>query len=109
MSFVDLSIPLTEQTPVYPGDPRPRIEPAAVLEKDGYEDHIVSFGTHVGTHIDAPAHMLKGGKMLDQFPIERLLGRGVYIRVPKTFRIYALPLNLQIDGSPVRVVAEIIE
>lgn len=79
--IVDLSVPLNEQTPIYPGDPATKIEPAGVLAKDGYCDHYISVGTHVGTHIDAPKHMLEGGSSLDQTPIEQFVGRGCYIDV----------------------------
>ncbi len=79
--FIDLTVPLNEQTPVYPGDPATKIVSAGVLEKDGFNDHYVSVGTHVGTHIDAPLHMLTGGKTLDQIQIEQFIGRGVYVKV----------------------------
>lgn len=74
--IIDLSVPLNEKTPVYPGDPATKIELAGVLDKDGYRDHFVSFGTHVGTHIDAPMHMLKDGISLNQIPIDNFIGRG---------------------------------
>lgn len=86
MKLVDLSVTLNEKTPVYPGDPPVRIEPAGVFEKNTYNDHFVSFATHVGTHIDAPFHMLANGKALDEMPLEQFIGRGVYIKVEgKTF------------------------
>src|SRR6185295_6125634 len=31
------------------------------------------------THMDAPAHMLQGGKMLHEYPAEKFFGRGVVI------------------------------
>jgi kynurenine formamidase len=62
--YVDLSVAVNEQTPVYPGNPATKIEQAGVLAKDGHCDHYISVGTHVGTHIDAPMHMLEGGKSL---------------------------------------------
>lgn len=79
--IVDLSVVLNEKTPIYPGDPATKIEPAGVLAKDGYCDHYISFGTHVGTHIDAPKHMLKDGASLNQIPIEQFVGRGCYVDV----------------------------
>lgn len=79
MNYIDLTQPLTEQTPVYPGDPKTKITPSAVIERDGYNDHVVSFATHVGTHIDAPLHMIAGGKTIDQFPIEHFAGNGVVV------------------------------
>ncbi len=74
--IIDLSVPINEQTPVYPGDPIVKLQTSGVLEKDGYSDHTLSIGTHVGTHIDAPLHMLPGTKQLDQIPIDRFVGRG---------------------------------
>jgi arylformamidase len=81
MKIIDLSVPIDEDMPVYPGDPATKIEPAGVLAKDGYNDHYVSVGTHVGTHIDAPLHMIENGKNLDQMPIDQFVGRGVYVKV----------------------------
>lgn len=81
MKIVDLSVVLNEETPVYPGDPATKIDPAGVFDKDGYNDHYVSVGTHVGTHIDAPIHMIDGGKTIDQFPLDKFVARGVYIKV----------------------------
>lgn len=87
MKFVDLSVPINEKTPVYPGDQVTKIEPAGMLEKDGYEDHYVCFGTHVGTHVDAPSHMVAGGVTLDQVPLDRLSGRGVYIKIGRNLTL----------------------
>ncbi|OGL38670.1 hypothetical protein A3J32_03100 [Candidatus Saccharibacteria bacterium RIFCSPLOWO2_02_FULL_46_7] len=76
MKFIDLSVVVNEETPVYPGDPPIKIQPAGVFAKDGYNDHLVSIGTHVGTHMDAPLHMIDGGKTLDQISIDQFIGRG---------------------------------
>jgi len=81
MKLIDLSVPITQNMPVYPGDPKTEIKPAGKLQKDGYEDHYISFGTHAGTHIDAPSHMILNGKTLDQFPLEKFTGRGVSIKI----------------------------
>ncbi|HEY5442050.1 MAG TPA: cyclase family protein [Candidatus Saccharimonadales bacterium] len=81
MKIIDLTVVLNEQTPVYPGDPATKIEAAGVFEKDGFNDHYVSVGTHVGTHIDAPLHMLADGQRLDAVPIDQFVGRGVYVKV----------------------------
>lgn len=85
--LIDLSVDINEQTPIYPGDPSTKIEPAGVLERDGYTDHYLSIGTHVGTHIDAPMHMIANGQSLDQIPVEHFVGRGRYIKVDKTFSL----------------------
>lgn len=77
MSYIDLSHQINTETPVYPGDPKVKIEAAGVLSKDGFADRLLTFGTHVGTHIDAPAHMIEGGKTLDQYPLDRLMGKAL--------------------------------
>ncbi len=85
--YIDLSVTLNQQTPVYPGDPAIKIEPAGVIEHDGWNDHVISVNTHVGTHIDAPLHMIAGGKSLDQVPIEQFVGRGCLVEADKGFTL----------------------
>lgn len=79
--YVDLSVLINEQTPVYLGDPATKISPVGVLAKDGLCDHYIAMGTHVGTHIDAPMHMLEGGKSLHQIPIDNFIGTGRLVEV----------------------------
>ena len=85
MQIIDLSVVINEQTPVYPGDPATKIAQAGVFAKDGWNDHYISFGTHVGTHVDAPMHMIENGRGLNQIPIEQFTGPGRYIKVDGSF------------------------
>ena len=87
MKLVDLSVPVNKQTPIYPGDPKTEIKPNGIMETDGYEDHFVCMGTHVGTHVDAPRHMIKGGRSLDQIPAGNFAGRGLVIDVRDGFSL----------------------
>ncbi len=56
--------------PAYPGDPPVSVEPHATVESDGYRVSAVEFGTHAGTHVDAPSHTEPDGKTIDEFPAE---------------------------------------
>jgi arylformamidase len=85
--YIDLAVTLNEQTPTFPGDAPTKIVPANRLESDGNNDHYISTNNHTGTHIDAPLHMLAGGKTLDEIPIDRFVGRGLLIEVGKEFRL----------------------
>jgi kynurenine formamidase len=76
MAYIDLTMALTPDTPVYPGDPQVEITQITSVADDGYMDHTVKMGTHNGTHIDAPAHMIEGGKMLSDFPLDTFIGPG---------------------------------
>lgn len=44
------------------------------IRMEGRETHSVSFGTHTGTHIDAPKHFLEKGRGVDEIPPETLIG-----------------------------------
>ena len=97
--LIDLSVTLNEKTPIYPGDPQTKISTGGILERDGYSDHYVCVGTHVGTHMDAPSHMLKDGKNLDTFPLEHFSGEGVYIKTGKEFDLERIKGTSIREGS----------
>lgn len=79
MEFFDLSLPLRDGMPGYPGDPQVALTRVRSHDADGYEVTQICVGSHSGTHLDAPRHFLPGGATLDQYPIERLVGPGVVV------------------------------
>lgn len=79
--LVDLSHPLTETVPIYPGDPEPRIFTATTVADDGYNLSHVQIGTQTGTHIDAPFHFRDDGATVDRMPLELTVGPGVVVAV----------------------------
>ena len=52
---------------MYPGTEPPTLSEATTVERDGFAETRLCFYSHTGTHIDAPAHMLRGGPTLDRF------------------------------------------
>ncbi len=66
--------------PYFKGDPVPKIEQYKSIDKDGYNIKNLNFGTHTGTHIDAPAHFIKGGRTIDQFDPLEISGIATCIR-----------------------------
>jgi len=74
MRFIDLSAPLKDGMPVYPGDPRVRIRIVHTHERHSWEVRSLSMGTHSGTHVDAPSHMHEGEASVDRLPLERFCG-----------------------------------
>ena len=79
--IIDLSIPLGEDTPVYPGDPEVKVKPWAFIDRDGYYMNALRLGEHSGTHVDAPAHFIPGGKTVDELPLEKFIGEAFVIDV----------------------------
>ena len=72
--IVDITVPISHSTPIFPGDPEPSIESVCTIEKDGCAVSRLSFGSHTGTHVDAPSHILKDGFAVDNLNLENLMG-----------------------------------
>lgn len=79
LRVVDLSHPLDERTPVHPGDPPVRLSPARLLEREGFRVQHVHLGSHSGTHVDAPAHVVEHGMGVDELPLHLLVGPAVVV------------------------------
>lgn len=79
MTLIDLTHRLDAATPVYPGDPKPELTQIATLEEDGFAAFHLSSGLQLGTHMDAPLHMVEGGAAMADVPVERFVGRGVLV------------------------------
>lgn len=81
MKIIDLSWPLAPDMPLFPGDPPVAYAPMGSLEAEGYLSHLASLPAHSGTHVDAPAHVLRGGASLADLPLSRFAGPGVVLDV----------------------------
>ncbi|MDD1676215.1 MAG: cyclase family protein [Methanomicrobiales archaeon] len=71
MAWFDVTRPLSPDTTVFPGDPHIHFRQ---IPADDFLVTEVLFGTHSGTHIDAPRHVLKKGQSIDAVPLENLIG-----------------------------------
>ncbi|MGE0019778.1 MAG: cyclase family protein [Draconibacterium sp.] len=87
MNIYDLSHKLNNQSPVYPGIQQPEFIPATQIETHGYRETHFRFHSHLGTHIDAPAHMIADGYTLDQLPVGHFCGEAIIIRTETKNRI----------------------
>lgn len=79
MDIIDLTHTFSDTMPVYPGDPAPEVRCVAQIAAGGITKYEVTTGMHVGTHMDAPLHMIDGGAYLSEFPADKFLGRGVLL------------------------------
>lgn len=84
MSFYDITIPLTNEMPTYPGDPGIQIRDWYSLAA-GHPANVthLSLGAHTGTHVDAPAHFIEGAGKVDSLELNALIGPAQLIDVPK--------------------------
>jgi kynurenine formamidase len=81
LKIIDLTIPITHGMPRFPRYYIPSVElqPTATHEKERRSIHRLVIGTHNGTHIDAPFHMVPDGTRIDEVPLESLIGRAIVI------------------------------
>lgn|SRR5690242_5039650 len=74
----DISLPVKNGGVVYPGNPEIHIEPQQDMAKGGSSNvSLLSLGSHTGTHVDAPLHMIPGGAGVDGIPLDALIGPAV--------------------------------
>lgn len=81
MKILDLTYTMEKDMPVYPGTEGPIIMPACDLESHGFREAYLQFYSHTGTHMDGPAHMIKDGKYLDDYPVDHFVGKALVIEV----------------------------
>ncbi len=75
MTYYDITVPLQNGIPYWPGDEEPKIERYSSLS-DGEITNTsrIQCSLHTGTHVDAPRHLFDEGKSIDQLPPETLIG-----------------------------------
>ena len=74
MKIYDVSVPIKNNMLVWPGDSGVEIKILATVKKDGIGESRFSFGSHTGTHIDAPSHFLDTDLSVDKISPEKLIG-----------------------------------
>lgn len=79
MKIYDLTHPINECMPVYPGTEPPSLIAANSYDTDGFRETKLCMFSHTGTHIDPPAHLFEGKATLDQFDIGHFLGKALVI------------------------------
>jgi kynurenine formamidase len=79
--YIDLSILLTKDIPVFPGEPNIIFKQHANIKENTYNEHQITINTHFGTHMDFPFHMIDEGKKSSDFKLEKFIGKGKVINI----------------------------
>ena len=75
MRILDISQTVRSGMPVWPGDPEVLLEPLSVAAGVAVARvSRLSMGTHTGTHVDAPRHVVPVGRTVEAIPLEALVG-----------------------------------
>lgn len=82
MKIYDVTVPVSPSMPVYPGDPSVSVEMTAKMDQgDVANVSFLKFGTHTGTHVDAPHHFIDGAMTVDEIPLNLLIGRARVVEI----------------------------
>lgn len=79
MPWIDFTHLITPDMPTFPGTPAPLLQTVATVPADFYHETSLHLYSHMGTHVDAPAHIFENGLTLDRLPIECFTGSAVVI------------------------------
>ena len=83
MRIYDISVTVSADLPVWPGDPPVSIESVAKIE-DGANANVsrIAMGVHTGTHVDAPFHFMNDGSTVEHLPLDLLTGPAYVLELP---------------------------
>lgn len=99
MRIFDITVPISNDMPVWPGDPKVEVEQIDSIDK-GAKANVsrICAGVHSGTHVDAPHHFLNNHKGIDTVPLELLTGTAFVLHVPDS----VIAINAEfIDKAPI--------
>ena len=84
MRIYDISLTITPDMPVWPGDPQVVLKRVAkISEGDNANVSRLELSVHTGTHLDAPNHFLDQDKTtVEQLSLKTLTGRAYVLHLP---------------------------
>src|SRR5438270_3088632 len=76
----DISVPVENGGVVYPGNPEIHIEPQQDMSRGGSSNvSLLTIGSHTGTHVDAPKHMIPSGGGVETLALDALVGPALVV------------------------------
>jgi arylformamidase len=95
MHIYDITVPISERMPVWPGEPTVQIESTTrIAEGDRVNGSRVKICSHAGTHVDAPYRYIQEGATVDRLSLRLLMGPAYVVEVDglegSTIQVYDL-------------------
>ncbi len=92
MRIYDISQPLSEKVPVWPGDQKFRLRwTMRIQDGDSCNVSAVTMSVHTGTHLDAPFHFDENGCDVGSVPLNNYVGRARVVAVPPAEKAISAP------------------
>ena len=80
MPIHDITVTISPSLPVWPGDPAVNLPQPAHLERgDICTVTRLDISVHTGTHLDAPAHFIRGGAGVETLDLNVLIGPALVV------------------------------
>jgi len=79
--YIDLSHPISDNMPVYPGDVPVSLPQIASYHEEGHTNFLLSTGMHAGTHLDGPMHLTESLTRMSELPLDMFAGKGFLVDV----------------------------
>lgn len=82
------SLTISDTLITWPTDPAVSIQKTGrISQGNAYNVSELTFGSHCGTHIDAPYHFEENGIKVDQIPLDYLIGNATVFEIKNTKKI----------------------
>ena len=81
--WADLTYPLSPDVPRISSFAAPKVTRIAEMPAKPLNISQIETVVHMGTHLDSPRHFFLDGPAMEAIPLERLMGRGVVVRIDK--------------------------
>lgn len=93
MKFWDISVAISKDIPVWPGDPKAVVERVHKIE-EGANANVsrLDIGCHTGTHVDAPFHFLPGANTVESLSLNAMVGPVQVVCIPDDFSVITADL-----------------
>lgn len=83
MKIYDVTLTVTPQMVVWPGDPQVELARTSKIEEGAnHNGSRLALNVHAGTHVDSPYHFLQDGYGVDQLPLDVLMGPCQVVELP---------------------------
>jgi len=101
MHTYDLTLTISPDIPVWPGDPSVDLQRVSKLE-DGANANVshITMGVHTGTHVDAPFHFFENGQTVEDMPLSTLMGRAYVVHLKDSIELITAEVLDDADIPP---------
>ena len=83
MRTYDVTLTISHDMPVWPGDVQPTLEMKSSIAAGGTANTSqITLSVHTGTHVDAPHHFLDNGRTVEGLSLDVLIGRAYVLHLP---------------------------